>query len=112
MLYEVITGHSQRGNNNAYCQDNEISWLDWDLDPTRRAFLEFVRTVLRIRRENRALRRRRFLHGIRVRGVDIKDLTWFTPSGREMNEADWNAGFARCLSVRVVRGSAVSYNFV
>ncbi len=94
--------HTQRGNNNAYCQDNEISWLDWDLDPTRRAFLEFVRTVLRIRRENRALRRRRFLHGTRVRGVDIKDLTWFTPSGREMNEADWNAGFARCLSVRVV----------
>jgi glycogen operon protein len=100
-------GQTQNGNNNAYCQDNEISWLDWDLDDRRQAYLDFVREVTRIRRENRALRRRRFLHGDRVRGSDIKDLTWFTPSGREMKERDWQSDVTRCLGLRLVREPSV-----
>jgi glycogen operon protein len=94
--------HTQQGNNNAYCQDNELSWLDWDLDEARTAFLEFCKRVIRLRRENGALRRRRFLHGHRVRGTDIKDIAWFAPSGREMAERDWNHPAARCLGVRLV----------
>ncbi len=95
--------HTQRGNNNAYCQDNELSWLHWDLDEDARAFLAFCRRVVRIRRENGALRRRRFLHGHRVRGSDIKDIAWLAPSGGEMTEQDWNRPAARCLGVRLVR---------
>lgn len=93
--------HTQLGNNNAYCQDGPISWLDWNLDPRREEFLEFVRAVVRLRLENRALRRRRFLHGERVQGGDIKDITWFDPSGQEMTEEQWRAGSVRCLGVRV-----------
>ncbi len=94
-------GHTQRGNNNAYCQDNELSWLHWDLDGEGEAFLAFVRRMIEIRRENPALRRRRFLHGQRIRGGDIKDITWLAPSGAEMTEDDWNVGFARALGVRL-----------
>ncbi|OGF05552.1 MAG: glycogen debranching enzyme GlgX [Candidatus Eisenbacteria bacterium RBG_16_71_46] len=96
-------GHSQLGNNNAYCQDNEISWLDWNLDDRGREFLEYVRRAIALRRENAALRRRRFLHGAGVDGSGLKDITWFTPAGAEMRAEDWNADFARCLGVRLVR---------
>jgi glycogen operon protein len=95
-------GQTQGGNNNAYCQDNEISWLDWNLTPAQTEFLEFCRRVIRIRQENSVLRRRRFLHGNRIRGLDIKDITWLAPSGREMTEHDWNQPMARCLGVRLV----------
>jgi isoamylase len=95
-------GHTQHGNNNAYCQDNEISWLPWDLDTERQTFLEFVRAVIRLRRENRALRRRRFLHGRLSRGADMKDITWFSPLGHEMTEDDWNVEAARSIGVRLV----------
>jgi glycogen operon protein len=93
---------TQGGNNNAYCQDNEISWTDWNLTPEQSTFLEFCRRVIRIRQENAALRPRRFLHGHRIRGSDIKDITWFAPSGKEMTEHDWNQPMARCLGVRLV----------
>ncbi len=93
-------GHTQRGNNNAYCQDNELSWLHWDLDAERRAFLEFVGRVLELRVENHALRRRRFLHGRRVRELGMKDLTWLSSNGREMSDDDWNSAI-RTLAVRI-----------
>jgi isoamylase len=95
-------GQTQRGNNNAYCQDNEISWIDWNLDEERRGFLEFCKRVVRLRKENGALRRRRFLHGASIRGTDLKDIAWFAPSGKEMTEIDWNRPSARCLGVRIV----------
>ena len=94
--------HAQRGNNNTYCQDNELSWLDWNLDDRKRAFLDFVRQVIGIRRESRALRRRRFLHGQCIRGGNIKDITWFSPLGREMTEENWNVDSVLCLGVRLV----------
>jgi glycogen operon protein len=94
--------HSQGGNNNAYCQDNEISWLDWDLDDRRAAFLAFTKQTIRIWRENRALRRRRFLEGRPLRDSDLKDVTWFTPTGREMNGGDWTADWAKSLGARLV----------
>jgi isoamylase len=93
--------HTQRGNNNAYCQDNEITRLDWDLGPDRAAFLEFVKRVLRLRTTQPVFQRRHFFQGRSIRGDEIKDISWLDPSGREMNNDAWNAGFVRCLGVRL-----------
>jgi isoamylase len=83
-------GRTQCGNNNAYCQDNEISWLDWNLDAARRRVLEFTRAVLAIRRANPVLRRRRFFSGDEI-AAGMKDVTWLRPDGGEMTDDDWNA---------------------
>jgi isoamylase len=91
--------HTQGGNNNVYGQDNEISWLDWQMSPEKLAFLEFVKKVIRIRLENPALHRRRFFHGRHIRGVGIRDIIWLNSTGREMTDEDWNAGFVKCLGV-------------
>ncbi len=92
---------SQGGNNNAYCQDNEITWLDWALTPQQIEFLEFARQVVHLRLDQPALHRRRFFHGGPIRGVGIKDITWFAPGGGEMADDAWSAGFARALGVRL-----------
>jgi isoamylase len=94
-------GRTQGGNNNAYCQDNEISWLDWDLDERQRDLLEFTRRVIGLRKDHPALRRRRFFQGIEVRGSDIPDITWLTPDGREMSDQEWSADWARALAFRL-----------
>jgi glycogen operon protein len=83
-------GRTQRGNNNAYCQDNEISWYDWDLDAHDREVLDFVRKLTAIRREHPVLRRSRFFQGVHVRGSELKDLAWFRPDGEEMTRQDWD----------------------
>jgi glycogen operon protein len=93
--------HTQQGNNNAYCQDNELTWLNWELNEEQKAFLEFVRELTRIRKEQPVFRRRRFFQGRPIRGSDIKDVSWFGPSGEEMTDADWDAGFVRCLGMRL-----------
>src|SRR5690606_9128904 len=92
-------GRTQRGNNNAYCQDNEISWYDWDLDEEDRAFLAFARQVIALRRAHPALRRRRFFSGREIRGADVKDVQWLRPDGREMGEDDWADGCFATLAV-------------
>jgi glycogen operon protein len=94
--------HSQRGNNNAYCQDNDLTWLHWNLTAEQEQFLEFVRFVSRIRREQPVFHRRKFFQGRAIRGSDIKDLSWFEPSGQEMTDQAWNAGFVKCLGLRLV----------
>jgi isoamylase len=75
-------GRTQRGNNNAYCQDNEISWIDWKLDPQRRELLEFTRLLMRLFHQHPVLRRRKFFQGRTIRGSEVKDLAWFRPDGR------------------------------
>jgi glycogen operon protein len=92
---------TQRGNNNAYCQDNDLSWTDWTLTAERQAFLEFCCGASRLMRDHAVLRRRRFFQGRRLRGVDVKDIMWLAPSGFEMSEAEWNASDVRCLGVRL-----------
>ncbi len=92
---------TQGGNNNAYCQDNPISWLDWALDPAKQDFLEFVRFLIRLRRSQPVLRRRRFFQGRAIRGLDVKDISWFKPSGREMDDAAWSAHFIRTFGVQL-----------
>ena len=91
-------GRTQRGNNNAYCQDNEISWVNWTaLTPDDRDFLEFVRAVCRIRREHPVFRRPRFFHGRFLGEGPVKDITWLSPRGDELNQEDWKLSYARCL---------------
>jgi glycogen operon protein len=94
-------GHTQNGNNNAYCQDNEISWLNWELAEQQKEFLDFVQRVAKLRANHPVFRRRKFFHGRDVRGSDIKDISWINPGGVEMTDEDWNAGFSRCLGVRL-----------
>src|SRR5881227_2060351 len=89
--------HTQNGNNNAYCQDNEITWLDWNLDEARQAFLDFVKVATQVWRENPVLHRRKFFQGRSIRGSDVKDLSWFGPDGKEMSDEAWGAGFLKCI---------------
>jgi glycogen operon protein len=92
--------HTQRGNNNTYCQDNEITWLDWDLDERAQEFLDFVQKLVALRHEHPVLQRRSFFQGRSLRGSDIRDVSFFEPSGEEMTDEAWSVGFVRCLGVR------------
>lgn len=94
-------GHSQRGNNNAYCQDNEISWLNWNLEPGQEALLKFVRDVIEFWREQPVFKRRHFFQGRQIRGDHARDIQWLAPSGKEMTDSDWHSGAVRCLGVRL-----------
>ena len=99
-------GRTQGGNNNAYCQDNELSWTSWDLTPEQRDFLEFTRRLIRIWRDHPVLRRRKFFQGRRIRGKDVLDIAWLDPSGREMTDETWGSPDVRCLGVRL-NGDAI-----
>jgi glycogen operon protein len=92
-------GHTQKGNNNSFCQDNELSWLLWDLTEEQKEFLEFTRGLIRLRREQPVLRRRKFFHGRSIRGAGVKDITWLDPTGRQMTDEAWTTGYVRCLGV-------------
>jgi glycogen operon protein len=93
-------GRTQRGNNNAYCQDSELSWVDWaDADT---ALIDFVAQLAKFRAEHPLFRRRRFFDGRPVRraaGTPVPDLAWFAPDAREMTEDDWEADFGRCIGL-------------
>jgi glycogen operon protein len=93
--------HSQQGNNNAYCQDNEMTWIKWELDQRGKNFLEFVKHVIQIWRTNPVFQRRNFFHGRNIRGTDIKDISFLGPDGGDMDDQAWNTGYIRCLGVRL-----------
>ncbi|HEV8711250.1 MAG TPA: glycogen debranching protein GlgX [Candidatus Binatia bacterium] len=99
-------GRTQRGNNNAYCQDNEISWVDWNLDRPRQELLEFTRLLTRLFHRHPVLRRRKFFQGRQIRGSAVKDLVWLRPDGKEMSDEDWNNWHARCLGLQLA-GDAI-----
>ena len=92
-------GRTQLGNNNAYCQDNETSWLDWDFDEHKRRLLEFARHMVALRRGHPVFRRRDFFQGRPIHGSDVKDIVWLKPDGAEMTVEEWNNASARCLGV-------------
>jgi isoamylase len=100
-------GRTQKGNNNAYCQDNEISWVNWNLNDEQRQLLDFTRRMIALHRQQPVLRRRTFFQGRPLRGSEIKDITWFDPSGVEMADDDWTAGFVRAFAVRLA-GDAIT----
>ena len=83
-------GRTQGGNNNAYCQDNEISWVDWNLAPWQEELLAYARRVVRLRAENRVFRQRFFFRGDTVNAAGQKDLAWISPSGQEVTDEEWN----------------------
>jgi isoamylase len=92
-------GQTQNGNNNAYCQDSPIAWLDWNLTAEQRALFDFVREIMRLRKTQPVFRRRHFFQGRPIHGAEIKDLYWLKPDGTEMSDRDWESGFARCLGM-------------
>ncbi len=97
-------GRTQRGNNNAYCQDSEISWYDWENRDN--ALLEFTSGLIAIRRDHPVFRRRKWFYGRALRGANVSDIGWFKPDGTEMDENDWEKGFAKSLGV-FLNGSAI-----
>ncbi|MEX0168461.1 glycogen debranching protein GlgX [Streptomyces sp. LMG1-1-1.1] len=104
-------GRTQGGNNNAYCQDNEVSWVRWPKEnsETEGTLLRFTRAMVRLRRDHPVFRRRRFFHGRPVEGThdELTDIAWFTPEGEEMTSRDWQAAHAQALTV-FLNGNAIS----
>jgi glycogen operon protein len=104
-------GRSQGGNNNAYCQDNQVSWQEWPSDGLAAAdqdLLQFTETLASLRRDHPVFRRRRFFRGSRDEPADAtSDIVWLTPSGQEMTQQDWDAGYAQSLAV-FLNGEAIS----
>ena len=99
-------GRTQGGNNNAYCQDSAVSWLDWGLAAAEQDLLQFTETLAGLRRDHAVFRRRRFFRG-QVRGDEKGDIVWLTPAGGVMTDADWDAGYAKSLAV-FLNGDAIS----
>jgi len=97
---------TQQGNNNAYCQDNELSWTNWDIDADQQAFLEFTRRLVAFRKHEPVMTRRKYFQGRSIRGAGVKDIYWLDPSGREMTDETWNAPSVRSLGVLMV-GNAI-----
>ena len=93
------SGRTQGGNNNAYCQDNEISWVDWDLDDERRDLLEFTRRLIALRARHPVFRRRLFLTGEASSPAGLPDVWWFRRDGRRMTSHDWESAETRTLGM-------------
>jgi glycogen operon protein len=95
-------GRTQRGNNNGYCHDGRLTWVDWDLDARERELLVFARKVLEIRKNNPVLRRRSFFSGLPLAGGNGKDVTWLKPDGSEFTVDDWHDPECRALGMFVL----------
>jgi isoamylase len=92
-------GHTQKGNNNAYCQDNEMTWLNWELTKEQQDLKDFVRFLIKLRRDQPVFRRRTFFQGRPLYGNQAKDIYWLLPWGAEMTDQDWGSGNVRCIGV-------------
>jgi isoamylase len=100
MLYAGdAIGHTQQGNNNAYCQDNEISWLKWNLRPEDRDLLAFVQRMINLRKRHPIFRRRRFFQGRPIKGANVKDVLWLNSGGQEMTDEQWRNPSVHCLGM-------------
>ncbi|HEX2132020.1 MAG TPA: glycogen debranching protein GlgX [Actinophytocola sp.] len=100
LLHGDELGRTQRGNNNGYCQDNELSWVDWSLLQTHGDLVDFTGAVIALRHNHPVFRRRRFFNGRPFRrGDELRDIAWFTPAGEEMSEQDWESRFGRSVMV-------------
>jgi len=92
-------GRTQQGNNNAYCQDNEISWVHWNLTPEQEKLLEFTKQVIHTRKRHPSLRRTHFFKGRPIRGGSVNDLIWLRPDGGIMTDSDWANPITRTLGI-------------
>ncbi len=101
-------GRTQRGNNNVYCQDSELSWMDWSLVDKNADLLAFARKATRFRKHHPVFRRRRFFEGEPIRsGEEVRDIAWLTPGGREMTHEDWGKSLHKCVAV-FLNGDAIA----
>ena len=92
-------GRTQQGNNNVYCQDNELSWVDWDDAREHEVLTEFTARLAALRAAHPVFRRQRFFQGRPIRGSSIDDIAWLRPDGQQMTDEDWNAGHARTIAI-------------
>jgi glycogen operon protein len=100
-------GRTQQGNNNVYCQDSELSWMDWSLTERNADLLEFTKKVTTLRKDHPVFRRRRFFEGTPIRtGAQVRDIAWLTPAGQEMTPEDWDSGFGKSITV-FLNGDAI-----
>jgi isoamylase len=104
-------GRTQNGNNNPYCQDNEISWLDWERDRKQNQLFEFTRKLIQLRKEHPVFCRPKFLKGRRIPGSEIRDVMWFNPGGNQMTEEEWTSPFVRCLGMLLSGDATDVVNF-
>ena len=104
-------GRTQKGNNNAYCQDNEISWLNWERDEKQNALLQFTKKLIRLRREHPVFRRPKFFQGRRIHGSEIRDVMWFNEGGNEMSDEEWASPLVRCLEMLLSGDTVDVLNF-
>ncbi|WP_084022136.1 glycogen debranching protein GlgX [Mycobacterium avium subsp. hominissuis] len=101
-------GRTQNGNNNVYCQDSELSWMDWSLVDKNSDLLAFARRATTLRTRHPVFRRRRFFEGEPIRsGDEVRDIAWLTPGGREMTHEDWGQSFHKCVAV-FLNGDAIT----
>ena len=101
---------TQKGNNNGYCQDNEISWFNWELDDRQKEFLEFTKKIIHFMHAHPAFRRRKFLRGEKSNDSEMKDIQWLTPDGNEITEEEWQAPDTKTLGF-ILSGDALDeYN--
>ncbi|ASW90855.1 glycogen debranching protein GlgX [Mycobacterium marseillense] len=101
-------GRTQNGNNNVYCQDSELSWMDWSLVDKNSDLLAFARKVTALRKQHPVFRRRRFFEGEPIRsGDEVRDIAWLNPSSREMTHEDWDESFHKCVAV-FLNGDAIT----
>jgi isoamylase len=108
VLHGDELGRTQGGNNNAYCQDNEIAWVDWRLEEDETDLLDFTASLTAFRKRHPVFRRRRFFEGKPIRKADeLRDIAWFTPSGEEMKEQNWDDAFGRSIAV-FLNGDAIA----
>ncbi|HKY02180.1 MAG TPA: glycogen debranching protein GlgX [Burkholderiales bacterium] len=103
-------GRTQLGNNNAYCQDNEISWVPWESNPARDALCKFTSQLIHFRRHHPVLRMQQFFQGRALQGSEMKDIAWLKPDGTEMNDHEWHHDFARCLGMYLSGRSMTEMN--
>ncbi|HZQ32541.1 MAG TPA: glycogen debranching protein GlgX [Mycobacterium sp.] len=100
-------GRTQLGNNNAYCQDSQLSWMDWTFVEKNADLLQFTRKVTTLRKNHPVFRRRRFFAGTPIRtGAQVRDIAWLTPAGQEMTPEDWDSGFGKSIAV-FLNGEAI-----
>jgi glycogen operon protein len=108
LLHGDEMGRTQGGNNNGYCQDNDISWVDWELEEDQHELLFFTRRLVQLRRDHPVFRRRRFFAGSADHGgqSDVGDIEWFEPGGEHMDEESWTNGYAKSMAV-FLNGAAI-----
>ena len=94
-------GRTQHGNNNAYCQDNELSWLAWPPTESGRRLIDFTAQLIRLKHANPVFHRRMFFQGRRIQGAAVNDLAWFRPDGLEMADEEWSDSHSRCVGLRL-----------